>query len=237
VRVLNHHPKLQVDAEGEVPASIVWISEALRRAVPLPPTVFPVEQRVIYSAPPDLGRWEALERRPASAPPTIAFIGRVEEAKGPTWPTARWRSFGTAMASTRAWSSPGFPNRTKSSCSRALPKELRLEERMELRGQLDHDGVASLFARASALVVPSTWQEPFALVLLQAALARLPAVDVPQRGNAGGALHEDEHAFSFPIGDSSSCAAALARGLTDARETRRRTQRAYEHAKTFTPDR
>ena len=100
---------------------------------------------------------------------------------------------------------------------------------MELLGHLDRAGVGSLLAGSSALLVPSTWQEPFGLVLVEAALARVPVVG-SRSGGMPEALEEDAHALFFPIGDAEACADALARVLTDAEETKARTARAFEHA-------
>ena len=49
-----------------------------------PETIEPLVERVIYTGVHDPEAWIGLERPPASDPPTIAFVGRLEEQKGPT---------------------------------------------------------------------------------------------------------------------------------------------------------
>ena len=234
VRLFNSLPPLRVDTERKAPASIMWISESLRREVGIPPTVTPLVERVIHPAPPDPELLEAIERRPASDPPTIAFMGRLEPEKGPS---VAYR----AVAELR--DRHGIDVRLKLAGRGTPPKllllermanELGIEDRVELLGQLDRRGVVDLLAGASALVVPSTWQEPFGLVLIEAAQAHVPVV-ASRSGGMPEALHEDEHALFFPIGDATACADALARVLSDEKETAARTERAFERAATFTP--
>src|SRR5690242_3591642 len=84
VRLFNRLPPLRVEVERKTPASIMWISESLRRDVPIPPTVTTLVERVIHPAPPDPELLLGIERRPATDPPTIAFLGRLETEKGPS---------------------------------------------------------------------------------------------------------------------------------------------------------
>ncbi len=41
---------------------------------------------------------------------------------------------------------------------------------------VDPDGVAAVLARTHALILPSTWEEPFPLVTIEGAFARVPLV-------------------------------------------------------------
>jgi glycogen synthase len=95
--------------------------------------------------------------------------------------------------------------------------------------------VGDLLAGASALVVPSTWQEPSGGVCLEGGLARVPVVASRSGGMPEG-LREEEHALYFPIGHADACADALARVLTDTAETEARTARAFERARQFSFD-
>ena len=92
-----------------------------------------------------------------------------------------------------------------------------------------------MLSGASALVVPSTWQEPSGGVCLEGGLARVPVVASRSGGMPEG-LREEEHALYFPIGDADACAGALARVLTDTAETEARTARAFERARRFSFD-
>ena len=77
------------------------------------------------------------------------------------------------------------------------------------------------------------WEEPFPLVTIEGALARVPlvAADV---GGIGEGMHDGEHALLFARGDARGAADALASTLRDAGgETAARVVRAYERAQTF----
>ena len=55
--------------------------------------------------------------------------------------------------------------------------------------------------RAHALIVPSTWDEPFPLVTIEGALARVPLV-ASDVGGIGEGMHDEEHALLFARGDA-----------------------------------
>ena len=90
-RIVNRHPDLRLEARRKVPASICWVSDALRKGVDVPETVEPLVERVIYTGVHDPEAWIRLERHPASDPPTIAFVGRLEEQRARASPTGLWR--------------------------------------------------------------------------------------------------------------------------------------------------
>ena len=234
VRLFNRLPPLRLDARRKTPASIMWISESLRREVGIPPTVTPLVQRVIHPAPPNPELLEAIEHRPASDPPTIAFLGRLEPQKGPSVAYRAVAELRDRHGIDVRLQLAGRATPQKLLILERLAKELDIEDRVELLGQLDRRGVMDLLAGASVLVVPSTWEEPFGLVLIEAAQAHVPVV-ASRSGGMPEALHEDEHALFFPIGDAAACADALARALSDEKETAARTARAFERAATFTP--
>jgi glycosyltransferase involved in cell wall biosynthesis len=231
----NRHPALRLETKRGVPASIIWISQALKRGVDMPPTINPLVERVIYPAPPNPEVWLGLERCPPSDPPTIAFVGRLEEQKGPSVALRALAALRDRHGIHAQLKLAGRATPEKLLLLERLAKQLDIEDRVELLGQLDRANVGSLLAGASAMVVPSTWQEPFGLVLIEAGLARVPVV-ASRSGGMPEALHEDSHALFFPIGDANACADALARALTDEEETAARVQRAFEHAAQLTVD-
>jgi glycosyltransferase involved in cell wall biosynthesis len=89
-----------------------------------------------------------------------------------------------------------------------------------------------VLARASAMIVPSTWDEPFPLVTIEGALARVPLV-ASDVGGIGEGMHDEEHALLFARGDAEGAARALARTLTEGEATAARVGRAYERAQEF----
>ena len=77
-----------------------------------------------------------------------------------------------------------------------------------------------MLARASAMIVPSTWDEPFPLVTIEGALARVPLV-ASDVGGVGEGMRHEEHALLFARGDAAGAAAALARVLREDEQTPR----------------
>lgn len=235
-RAFNRHPDLRLDTSEHVRASICWASESLREKTGLPPTVEALDERVIHSAVHDPELWTSLPRAPASDPPLIAFVGRVEQQKGPD---VAYR----AVAALRDRHDmdvrlvlAGFVVPSMRDTLAGLASKLRIEDRVEQLGQVPQARVGELLTTASALVVPSTWEEPLGLVNVEGALARVPVV-ASRSGGMTETLLEHEHALYFPIGDHDACADALARVLEQKEETAARAERAFERAQAFTFDR
>ena len=235
VRTVNRHPALRLEAHSKVPASICWVSEAVRRLITVPPTVEPLVERVIYTGIHDPDLWLRIERRPPSEPPTIAFVGRLEEQKGPDVAYRALAALRDRHGVDARLALAGTPDDGMRPLLARLAGRLGIEDRLELLGQLDQRGVGELLGRASAIVVPSTWEEPSGGICLEAGLARVPVVASRSGGMPEGLL-EEEHALYFPIGDADSCADALARVLSDPGGTSNRTAKAFERAKQFTFD-
>jgi glycosyltransferase involved in cell wall biosynthesis len=168
-------------------------------------------ETVIYPGIPEPERWTSLRRNP-HIQPTIAFVGRLEWEKGPD---VAYR----ALASLRSRHGIDAKLVLAGRCGREmrgeldrLATELGIADRVELLGAIGKDDVAQLLEGAHVLVVPSTWEEPFGLVLLEAALARIPVV-ASRSGGMPEALEEDSQALFFPNEDADACADALAETL------------------------
>jgi glycogen(starch) synthase len=235
LRLVNRHPALRLDVAHRVPASICWVSEALQRGTEVPATVDPLVERVIYTGVHAPELWSGLARQPPSDPPTIAFVGRLEEQKGPSVAYRALAALRDRHGIDAQLKLAGRATPEKLLLLERLARELDIEDRVELLGQLDQSAVGRVLAGASAIVVPSTWQEPSGGVCLEAGLARVPVVASRSGGMPEG-LREHEHALYFPIADAEACAAALARVLTDVAETEARTARAFERARQFSFD-
>jgi len=78
-------------------------------------------------------------------------------------------------------------------------------------------------------VVPSLWAEPFPLVTIEGALARVPIV-ASRAGGIPEQLEDGRHALLFPPGDASACAEAIAQLISHPAETTERVERAFERA-------
>lgn len=231
VRLINRLPGLRIELDVPRPASIVWNSEALREMTPVPPCISPVLERVIHPATQHEELFSSLERSPASTP-TVAFVGRLEPEKAPDVACraiallrdrhgldCRLVLVGTGDAATLA-------------LLEQLIDDLSIGDRVEIRGSLPASGVAEVLASAHALVVPSRWQEPFGLVCLEAALARVPVV-ASMSGGMPEMFRSETEALFFPIDDSEACADALARTFTDRAVTEARVRAAHDRAATY----
>lgn len=235
VRGLNRLPGLRVSLSGDTRAAICWNSESLRRRVEAPSRISPVLERTIHPATPHERALLAIERRPRHDG-MILFIGRVEWVKGPD---LAYR----VLAELRArdghdWRLvlAGAVDPRLAGELEALSESLGLRGRIELKGPTEPAGLAQLYAEADVLLVPSRWQEPFGLVALEGAMARIPVV-AARSGALPEVLVEGEHGLFFDIEDVSGAADAVASVLRDTDATAERVERAFARACTFSIDR
>jgi len=231
IRATNHFPALQVDASTPRSVGVMWHSEALRRLNAAPPMLRPVIERVVYQNSRQAAAFADIERHPASSP-TIALVGRISPEKGPD---VAYRALaalrdrhGIKARLVLAGPAERFMRRNLN----MLARELRIQDQIELRGPLATTALGELLATAHAIVIPSVWEEPYGLICLEAALARVPIV-AARSGGMPEILHENVHALFFPIGDADACAGALAAAFEQPEDTAARTRRAFERAGSF----
>ena len=230
-RGVNRNPALRLDPDRRTPAAISWNSETIRRLAGVPPAVEPVLERVIHSTSTRVPLFSAIERRP-DPERVIAFMGRLERRKG-AWIAVR--ALGRlrdehGIDARLVIAGPG--DEAEQEDLRREAREAGVEDRVELTGPLDGDGLAALLARAHALVIPSDWEDPFPLVCIEGAVARVPIV-AADIGGIPECLHDEEHALLHPPGDFVACAGALARVFSDPVETAARVDRALARGLEF----
>jgi glycosyltransferase involved in cell wall biosynthesis len=236
VRAVNRgDPALRLDPARTSRAAISWNSDALRRLTPMPPSVEPVLERTIYPATSQAARFERLERRPAERT-TIAFVGAVKEEKGPDVALRALALLRTRHGTDARLVMAGPVERRMRRELESLARELGVAGEVEIAGRLESDAVGDLLSTAHALVVPSVWEEPFGLVCLEGALARIPLV-ASRVGGIPECVRDREHALLVPPGDADACAAALAETLSDVRATRDRVARAFERGRELSLER
>jgi glycosyltransferase involved in cell wall biosynthesis len=230
-RALNRLPSLRMDPTARLRAAISWNSEALERMVAVPPFLEPVLERVGHSVPRYGDLYAELVREPAPEP-QIVFLGRVTPYKGlavAIEALALLRSDG-ASAATLVVVGPEDP--AHGAQMRGLAERLGVGASISWRGQLTPEQVAAALAGAHALIVPSTWDEPFPLVTIEGALARVPLV-ASDVGGIGEGMHNEEHALLFARGDAAGAAEALRRVFSEPEQTAARVERARERAQAF----
>jgi glycosyltransferase involved in cell wall biosynthesis len=230
-RLLNRLPGLRLQFEDREPASIVWNSEVLRRLTPIPACIDPVLERVIHPATRHEALFSSIERVPANTP-TVAFVGRLEWEKAPDVACRAIALLRDRHDLDCRLVVVGEGHAAARRELEGLIEELAIGDRVDLRGSLPPDGVAGVLASVHALVVPSRWQEPFGIVCLEAALARVPIVASMSGGMPEMFVPEHEALF-FPIDDDAACAQAIARTLTDQAATDARVQAARVRADTY----
>ncbi len=229
-RAVNALPALRLAPAAPVRAAISWNSVAIRRMVDVPPFVEVALERVTHSVPRHGDLYAAVVPAPGPVP-EIVFLGRVTPYKGlavAIEALAKLRASGTGATLTVI----GPEDEPHGAQMRALAARLGVGEAIAWRGQQPPEQAAAALAGAHAMIVPSTWDEPFPLVTIEGALARVPLVASDVGGIAEG-MHDEQHALLFARGDADGAARALARVLGEPEQTAARVQRAHEHAQVF----
>ncbi len=229
-RVWNRQPSLRLRPTAPVRLAISWNSSAIARMVAVPAFVEPVLQRITHSVPLAPEAFAAVRRTEPSH--EVVFIGRVSPEKGIAVAIA-------ALAIVRASAVPDATLTVIGPVSGDHDAELRavaachgVADQVRLLGPQPPATAAAALAGAGALIAPSVWDEPFPLVTLEAALARVPVVAADVGGIAEG-LHDEEHALLFPRADAEGAARCLARVLTERAATEQRVVRAARRAAEF----
>lgn len=181
-----------------VPAAYLFLSEAQRRE--LEPLGFPAWRCFVKS--------NMVPQTPPRARPEdlIVFLGRLAELKGVRVLMRAWDRYAAAA--------PGPKFRLAIAGSGPLEPEVRAwaaaRPSVEVLGLLDREECATVVRRATAVVVPSEWPEPFGLVVAEAMAAAVAPV-----ATAHAALEElitdGVDGLLYPPGDDGALADVLLR--------------------------
>jgi glycosyltransferase involved in cell wall biosynthesis len=226
MRAFNRWPELRVDPRRRTRAAVSWNSHAVRDLAGVPTAVEPVLDRVLHSTSPNCSAFSAVQRCPDTRRVVIAFVGRVDEAKGAD---VAARALGILRARHGVDAILRISGRDGHGTGARISA---VEGAIELLGWQSPAQVASLLAAASALVIPSTIPEALPLVCVEGALARVPIV-ASRTGGIPELLHDEEHALLVQAGDPVALAEAVARILAEPRVTAERVHRAYARAREF----
>jgi glycosyltransferase involved in cell wall biosynthesis len=229
-RAWNRLPALRIDAERRVEVAISWNSEALRRQVKTPPLLEPVFEHVQLPATWQSEELVGLERRPA-AKPTVGYVGRLSPEKGidvALRALAHLRDEGLEVDFEVAG---GGPDEYRHELE-TLATKLGIGDRVEFLGPRDAEGLKRFYAGLHTLVVPSVWEEPAGLVVVEGALAGVPLV-ASRVGGIPEIVSDPDEALLCPPRDDAALAEALRRTLTEPEETAARAERARERAQAF----
>jgi glycosyltransferase involved in cell wall biosynthesis len=230
-RALNLLPALRLDATAPLRTAVSWNSEAIRRMVKVPSFVETDLERICHSVPRYGDLYADIKREPAPEP-RIAFLGRVTPYKGVEVAIEALALLHSELGEPVGLDIVGPADGDYGNELRRLAEDLGVGPAVHWHGQTSPVEAAAVLARAHALIVPSTWDEPFPLVTIEGALARVPLV-ASNVGGIGEGMHDEEHALLFARGDARAAAAALARTLRDTEQTAARVQRARLRAQSF----
>jgi glycosyltransferase involved in cell wall biosynthesis len=230
-RAVNALPSMRLDPRRPLRAAISWNSEFIRSSAQPPAFVETAMERIGHSVPRHGGLYEAIERQPASEP-EIVFLGRVTPFKGLEIAIRALALLHEDHEIEARLVVVGPEDPDHGGEMRRLAASLGIAESVLWRGQRSAEQAAAELARAHALIVPSLWQEPFPLVTIEGAFARVPlvAADV---GGIGEGMHDEEHALLYPSEDPAAAAGALARTLKEPDQTAARVIRARERAQSL----
>lgn len=230
-RLLNRRRALRLDPTAPLRTAICWNSEAIKRLVQTPAFVEPVLERVVHSVPRYGDRYAAIVRDPAPEP-EILYVGRVMPYKGVWLAIEALAALRSEHGIAARLEIVGPEDAQHGAELRRAAEQHGVADAVRWHGQQSPEQVAAALARAHALIVPSVWDEPFPLVTIEGALARVPlvAADV---GGIGEGMHDEQHALLFERLDAAGATRALARVLGEPEQTAARVERALERARTF----
>ncbi len=236
-RTVNTAPSLRIGLDRRpFPVAISWNSAFIRSAAPMPTLLEPVFEQVVLSTSLEGERFASVARRESGGKrPLVCYAGRLSSEKGPEVAVrsiAKLRDRHGIEAELILAGPAGKEDRAR---VEREAEALGVSALCSIPGSLDSQALAELFARSEILVVPSLWAEPFPLVTIEGALARLPVV-ASRTGGIPEQLEDGREALLFAPGDSDACAEAMAAVLARPAETAARVERAFERASSLSWD-
>jgi len=229
-RAWNRLPALRLDFETIGEAGVSWNSEALRRQVEIPPLLRPAFEQVRLPATRQGEELVGLERHPAPRP-TLGYVGRISPEKGVDVALRALAQLGDEGMEVELEVAGGGADEHLRELE-SLTASLGIAARVNFLGPLDTQALKDFYARIHALVVPSVWEEPAGLVLVEGALAGVPLV-ASRVGGIPEIVRDPEEALLCPPGDPAALAAALRRTLSEPEASAARAERARERAQGF----
>ena len=205
---------LHARAWRELVSAYVFISAAQRDL--LAPLGFPTQRCFVKhnfvadplgAAPPDVPDGPST-RQPSEAPyssPVVAFVGRLDEAKGVPLLMAAWEGMRARRpdGALRLVVAGGGP------LAGEVERWAARRPEVEFVGLVPRSAVAQVLAGARAAVVPSQWEETFGLVAVEAMAVGTPPV-VTDHGALPELVRDGRDGATFPAGDARALADLLA---------------------------
>lgn len=231
MRVWNQRADLRLSMTEAIPAAIHWNSDAMRALNAVPRTTLPVLERTIRHGSPRGEAFSRLPREPSS-PPAILYFGRVVRAKGSHVIVEALGLLRDATTGPLHLRIAGPADEAYEREIRALAKALGVADRVTFLGALNERELGREISRATVGVVPSLWQEPFALAPVEGATARLPMI-ISRTGGSAESFTDGVEALFFDAGDAAELADCLALTLSDPAGADRRAAAAFLRANEY----
>jgi glycosyltransferase involved in cell wall biosynthesis len=181
---------------------------------------------------PRWNQWSQQDRDP-SAPlraeyglsnhPLVLYVGRLVESKGvhvllDAWPVVRRHIPQAQLCIAGAHT---FSDGSQTQYIRGLRAKAAEFGGVHFLGHVDHQRLPALLAMSDVLAFPSTWQEPFGMVVVEAMASGLPVVAFRQGGPAEIIEHERSGLLVEPQQGSEGLARALVQLLQDKQQAER----------------
>ena len=160
-------------------------------------------------------------RTPLSGGPTVVFAGRLVREKGVD---ILLRAFAKVVQQIRDAQLVVCGDGPERANVEKLTNDLGIARSVSITGFLPHEEIERMFREAWAVAIPSTWEEPFGVVAIEA-MMNGAAVAASASGGLGQIVLDGETGFLVPRGDVNALAATLLQLLGD-RELAERMGRA-----------
>jgi glycogen synthase len=230
IRAVNTFPGFGLERSVEAQVGVAWASRFMRDNVPRPVGLHCAVERVIHPTTQSASRFAALRRAP-SATPLIAFVGRLSREKGSDVVVGALGSL-TARGHDARLVLAGSGSERDVARLQAGIDAAGIANKCTFAGRLDTNEVCALLQRATVLAVPSIWEEPFPITMIEGALSRVPIV-ASSVGGIPEVLANGEEVLLAPPDDPEAFAAAIESVLVDPDDANRRAERAFSRAKTL----
>jgi glycogen(starch) synthase len=142
-------------------------------------------------------------------PPRLLCLGRLKHDKGFDTALRAFARVRDAFPEAQLTVAGDGPERA---ALEELARTLGVEDAVEFVGWVSPEDVPAEVNRASAVIIPSRWEEPFCLVAVEAALMRRPVVATRVGGLVEVVAHQ-ESGLTVPKEDPAAMAAAVQRLL------------------------
>lgn len=226
-RGLNHLPGFGFDRTVEADVAVSWVSDFLRERVGMPDGLRPRLERVIHPTTRHAAAFAAV-RRSTPEVATIAFVGRLTHEKGADVAVGALGRLAQQGFDARLVLVGGGSAEDEQRLGQ-LADELGVTDRCTFAGRQDVEGICAVLARSTVLVVPSIWEEPLPITVIEGALARVPIVG-SRVGGIPEALTEGEEMLLAAPGDADDLAHAVGAVLSDPAAAEARAARAFARA-------